>query len=78
MRQEQTQFATNVNRWRGRSRRLPAFMVGASTVVLLLSVWPGTALGASAYVRVNQVGYVTSTTKRAYLMATASERRSAW
>jgi len=31
------------------------------------------ANGNSAYVRVNQVGYVTSATKRAYLMATAAE-----
>src|SRR5260370_42596450 len=31
------------------------------------------AQGASAYIRVNQVGYVGSSTKRAYLMASGSE-----
>jgi len=33
----------------------------------------GVAQGASAYLRVNQVGYIGSASKRAYLMATASE-----
>jgi len=33
----------------------------------------GVAQAASAYIRVNQVGYSTSASKRAYLMATASE-----
>ena len=33
----------------------------------------GVSHGASAYIRVNQVGYISSASKRAYLMATASE-----
>lgn len=33
----------------------------------------GAAQGASAYIRVNQVGYVTGATKRAYLMSSGAE-----
>src|SRR5439155_766732 len=42
---------------------------------LALMVLAGTSLAhaASAYIRVNQVGYAASSTKRAYLMASAAE-----
>ena len=40
-------------------------------VTVLVGVGAGHA--ASAYIRVNQVGYITGATKRAYLMASAAE-----
>src|SRR5216683_1017738 len=42
-------------------------------VALTVFVGAGLAHGASAYIRVNQVGYVGSSTKRAYLIASAAE-----
>ncbi len=46
-------------------------------VFVFLSIYaaatPGHSGGSSAYIRVNQVGYVESSTKRAYLMASAAE-----
>src|SRR5579863_5877764 len=41
--------------------------------VLTVFTTAGISSAASAYVRVNQVGYATSATKRAYLMASAAE-----
>ena len=43
------------------------------SVAVTVFVGVGVGHAASAYIRVNQVGYVTSSTKRAYLMATAAE-----
>jgi len=43
----------------------------ASTIAMLL--FTSAAHAQSAFVRVNQVGYVSGGTKRAYLMASASE-----
>ena len=51
------------------SRFMPRILFAA----LALSFGTSTAHAASAYVRVNQVGYTTTQTKRAYLMASASE-----
>jgi len=42
-------------------------------VALAVLAATGLAHGASAYVRVNQVGYVNGASKRAYLMASAAE-----
>ena len=42
-------------------------------LALAVFIGTGAAHGASAYIRVNQVGYVGSSTKRAYLMASGSE-----
>ena len=42
-------------------------------VVLTVSASVNLAHAASAYIRVNQVGYVESSTKRAYLMASGAE-----
>src|SRR5260370_7502091 len=47
-------------------------------LALTLFVGAGLAHGASAYIRVNQVGYVGSSTKRAYLMASGSESGAAF
>ena len=42
-------------------------------VVLITCMLTGAALGQTAFVRVNQVGYVAGAAKRAYLMASAAE-----
>jgi endoglucanase len=46
---------------------------GMLFVVLTFSLAVSTAHAASAFIRVNQVGYVAGSSKRAYLMATGSE-----
>src|SRR5215469_3129247 len=48
---------------------LPRFLIKVSGVVLLAT----TLHAQSAFVRVNQVGYVAGSTKRAYLLASGSE-----
>lgn len=52
-----------------RARTLSHVIVAALTVI----VGTGTSLAASAYIRINQVGYTSSATKRAYLMSSAAE-----
>jgi endoglucanase len=49
--------------------------ISPSILVAALTIFAGCAMAqaASAYIRVNQVGYVAGSTKRAYLMATAAE-----
>src|SRR5882762_6613180 len=42
-------------------------------VALVVIATAHAALAASAYIRVNQIGYIGSATKRAYLMASAAE-----
>jgi endoglucanase len=49
------------------------FLAQSVIVALILFATANPAHAASAYVRINQVGYVSSATKRAYLMATGSE-----
>src|SRR5215469_1872094 len=49
--------------------RLPRFLIKVSGVVLLAT----TLHAQSAFIRVNQVGYVAGSTKRAYLLASGSE-----
>jgi endoglucanase len=49
------------------------FLSCISCTALTLGIATGTAQAASAYIRVNQVGYVTTASKRAYLMASAAE-----
>src|SRR5215469_16668286 len=49
--------------------RLPRFLIKVSGVILLAT----TLHAQSAFVRVNQVGYVAGSTKRAYLLASGSE-----
>src|ERR1700739_1240949 len=46
-----------------------------STLTSILALWAltGAALAQSAFVRVNQVGYVSGASKRAYLMASGAE-----
>ena len=51
------------------SARILSHLFGALTVF----VGAGSAHAASAFIRVNQVGYIGSVSKRAYLMATAAE-----
>jgi endoglucanase len=53
----------------GSSRRPPVISIS----ILALSVLSGAALAQSAFVRVNQVGYVSGASKRAYLMASGAE-----
>ena len=55
---------------RGNSSRILGRILYAIATVL---AGVGVAQAASAYIRVNQVGYIGSASKRAYLMATASE-----
>src|SRR6266478_5949664 len=52
------------------SLRVLSRVFGVAVTVL---VGAGVGHAASAYIRVNQVGYATGATKRAYLMATATE-----
>jgi len=49
------------------------FLSCISCTALTLGIATGTAQAASAYIRVNQLGYVTTASKRAYLMASAAE-----
>src|SRR5215475_5481786 len=49
--------------------RLPV----ALTSILILWALAGAAIAQSAFVRVNQVGYVSGASKRAYLMASGAE-----
>lgn len=58
------------NRSFGISSRLLSRILCAA---LTLGIATGEARAASAYIRVNQVGYVTAASKRAYLMASAAE-----
>jgi endoglucanase len=57
------------NIWGNSSRILGRILCAAATVLAGM----GVAHAASAYIRVNQVGYISSASKRAYLMASASE-----
>ncbi len=57
---------------RGVARGWSVSLAGIATLVGM-SILAGPAWGQSAFVRVNQVGYVASATKRAYLMSSASE-----
>src|SRR5271166_1531633 len=52
------------------SSRVVLRILSAAFTVL---IGAGVCHAASAYIRVNQVGYVTGSTKRAYLMASGSE-----
>jgi len=54
-----------------RFRLMPAGFINISIFFVLAASLP--VQGESAFIRVNQVGYVASAPKRAYLMATASE-----
>src|SRR5215469_16911912 len=49
--------------------RFPRFLIAVAGVVLLAA----SLYAQSAFVRVNQVGYVAGSSKRAYLMASGSE-----
>ena len=59
--------------------RIPASALSCSqirftlTFLLALQILSATAFAQTAYIRVNQVGYVSGTAKRAYLMASATE-----
>jgi len=55
---------------RSQSARFASHLALASLIVVLGSA---VSEAASAYIRVNQVGYISGATKRAYLMATAAE-----
>lgn len=52
---------------------LATLLVVAAALALMLAPLPVKAATGSAFVRINQVGYATTATKRAYLMASASE-----
>src|SRR5215813_634177 len=54
-----------------RFRLMPAGFINISILFVVAASLP--VQGESAFIRVNQVGYVASAPKRAYLMATASE-----
>src|SRR3954468_14489000 len=47
--------------------------VSLPTLIFLACALAGAAVGQTAFVRVNQVGYVSGAAKRAYLMASAAE-----
>ena len=51
---------------------------GAAVAFLLLFILARPAEAQSAFVRVNQVGYITSASKRAYLMSSGSEAGAAF
>ncbi len=51
----------------------PRILLHSIVVTLAVLATTNLARAASAYLRINQVGYIASSTKRAYLMATASE-----
>ena len=53
--------------------RFPSHIVPFVLAALILLAGANLAHAASAYIRVNQVGYGSSATKRAYLMSTAAE-----
>ncbi|HEV2397543.1 MAG TPA: glycoside hydrolase family 9 protein [Candidatus Sulfotelmatobacter sp.] len=55
------------------TRPLSILLCFAVLVTVLEVSASGAKSGSSAYIRVNQVGYLTSATKRAYLMSTGSE-----
>jgi endoglucanase len=52
---------------------LATMFVVAAALALMLAPLPVKAATGSAFVRINQVGYTTTASKRAYLMASASE-----
>ena len=54
---------------------IPARILSQLFLIMFLAVYAaaGHGGGSSAYIRVNQVGYVEGTTKRAYLMASGAE-----
>jgi len=54
-------------------RRLPALMTATAVLLAMFGARPAGAGSATAFVRVNQVGYVEAASKRAYLMASGSE-----
>jgi len=62
-------------------RSLIPFLISASVVSLVISgalavslgARPASAAGSTAFIRINQLGYATTATKRAYLMASAAE-----
>ena len=51
----------------------PHSLVSHLTSLVAFCALTGAALGQTAFVRVNQVGYVSGATKRAYLMASGAE-----
>src|SRR5947199_902899 len=51
----------------------PVSQHSLSTLVVLALTLSSAAVGQTAFVRVNQVGYVSGAAKRAYLMASAAE-----
>ena len=53
--------------------RVAPMLVVAATLALMLVPLPVKAASGSAFVRVNQVGYATTASKRAYLMASGAE-----
>ena len=53
--------------------RVVILIVVAGALTLALAVLPTRAQSGSAFVRVNQVGYATTASKRAYLMASGAE-----
>src|SRR5438132_13718032 len=55
------------------SSRILSHLTFSFFVALTVFVGSGLAHAASAYIRVNQVGYVGSASKRAYLMSSAAE-----
>jgi endoglucanase len=59
----------------GTLKRSQSLRVLSRILLVAVTVLVGVGVGhaASAYIRVNQVGYATGATKRAYLMATAAE-----
>ena len=55
------------------SARILSHLFSLMFLAVYAAATPGHNGGSSAYIRVNQVGYVESSTKRAYLMASAAE-----
>lgn len=58
---------------RGSHRRRYGYLLPATLPVVALLILTSAALAQSAFVRIDQVGYVSGGSKRAYLMASAAE-----
>ena len=57
----------------GRTRQISRDLLFAARMLIAVSACAGLAIAQTAFVRVNQVGYVAGSAKRAYLMSSAAE-----
>jgi len=57
----------------GRTRQISRDLLFAARMLIAVSACAGLAIAQTAFVRVNQIGYVAGSAKRAYLMSSAAE-----